>query len=125
MERNETMNPLDLTKPVQTRNGKPARIICTDVKSGQPILALVKCPDRTEAVISYSIDGSFFPDDRTSDNDLINVPNKKTFEFWVNLYPTSVGEHTFTSLKQAKLYATPNIFARKKIIIEVEEGEGL
>lgn len=36
-----TDKPFDPTKPVQTRDGRKARIICTDAASPLPIVALV------------------------------------------------------------------------------------
>lgn len=35
------MKAFDPTKPVQTRDGRKARIICTDAKGVLPIIALV------------------------------------------------------------------------------------
>ena len=37
---------LDINKPVQTRDGQPARILCTDKKGNLPILALFGEDDR-------------------------------------------------------------------------------
>ena len=41
------MTKFDPTKPVQTRDGREARIICTDVerKGDWPIVALIKTSD--------------------------------------------------------------------------------
>ena len=73
------MNKLDINKPVQTRGGKPARIIATDVKSPYPIVALVKvCINNNEEFennVSYTKDGKCFASQaEESPNDLINIP---------------------------------------------------
>lgn len=69
----------DPTKPVQTRDGRPARIICTDRNHVDgSIVALVKAvtgPHKGEEVLmQYYEDGSYIRGNRTWDADLINVP---------------------------------------------------
>lgn len=69
----------DPTKPVQTRDGRPARIICTDVKHQSPmfrIQALVEDTSGNEHSYPYSEDGRF--DFQEHDIDLINVPVKRS-----------------------------------------------
>jgi hypothetical protein len=68
----------DPTKPVQTRDGRKARIICTDRKSigGYPIVALIHESQsrdfETHGV--YTLDGKNYPaDDRLNPLDLINI----------------------------------------------------
>lgn len=78
----------DPTKPVQTRDGRPARIICTDRKDdGWPIVAIYadNSAGRTEGVGCYTREGRF--GDYGSDNrlDLVNVPVER--EGYVVLYP--------------------------------------
>lgn len=70
--------PFDLTKPVQTRDGRPARIICTDkVGFGCPILALVTNGGQEE-VATYTEAGKYLSDDDVSGSDLVNIPQKVT-----------------------------------------------
>lgn len=74
----------DPTKPVQTRDGRPARIICTDLvsASGKSIVALAKEPFGTyagknvESVTYYYSDGHFLPSKIDNDMDLVNVPER-------------------------------------------------
>lgn len=49
---------LDTTKPVQTRDGRAARIICVDRKGDYSIIALVESPDG-ENLISCSSEGNW------------------------------------------------------------------
>lgn len=66
----------DPTKPVQTRDGRKARIICTDVRDDYyPIMALVQgCTG--EYAMSYTGDGSHHHRSHVGDlpDDLINIP---------------------------------------------------
>jgi hypothetical protein len=74
------MSELDLTRPIQTRNGRPVRILTTDAKYRshgvlQPIIAVID-----DSFLGFwSIDGTFNENERVkSDYDLVNVPPKKT-----------------------------------------------
>lgn len=84
---------LDLTKPIQTRSGRKARILCSDVHhviNGviQPLVVLIEDPN---FVGFFSTDGTFDPGlGRPSDLDLVNVPQpKKKVKVEVRLYPRS------------------------------------
>lgn len=77
----------DPTKPVQTKSGKPARILATDRKNSKyPIIALVTYPAGGEEVESFRPNGIFYGDASPSERDLVNVPEKRTYERWVNVY---------------------------------------
>ena len=72
-------------KPVCTRDGRKARIICFDNKDNQfPIVALVDYYNRKdgEAVTTYTNEG-FFCIDKKHPEDLMMLPEKK--EGWVNI----------------------------------------
>lgn len=74
----------DPSKPVQTRDGRKARIICTDRRNGGEleIVALVEC-DGYESVASFSSNGQYLKNHK-GDYDLVNVPVRtSTFQ---NLY---------------------------------------
>lgn len=74
-------------KPVCTRDGKKARIICFDRKKPDyPIIALVK-EDKSEDVHTYKEDGG---ECLVIDYDLMMVGEKK--EGWINLYRTDALE---------------------------------
>ncbi len=70
---------------VVTRDGHPARIICTDRKgSNQPILALVQVrADPIEVALTFGTDGTY-DIGRESCYDLFFAPEKH--ERWINMY---------------------------------------
>lgn len=68
----------DPTKPVQTRNGRKARIICTDLQydvSSTRILALITDSEGSEIVKLFKMQGQNNYG-AANENDLINVPEK-------------------------------------------------
>ena len=90
------MTTFDLAKAManggkcQTRDGRPARIICVDQKDRQyPIVALVT--DTDESPQTYTSDGVFYAGRHTANSvhDLVNIPVKR--EGWVNIYPADCG----------------------------------
>jgi hypothetical protein len=97
--------PFDPTKPVQTRDGRPARILCANVKrSAWPIVAAVTDPDGSESVVSYTAKGRELRLQET-ENDLLNAPEETTE--WINYYgDESVRNKAHSSLDIANHYAT-------------------
>ena len=104
-EKKLNLKPFDIQKaregkPVCTRDGHKARIICFDYNGetgDYPIVALVhynkgnKCYER---VLKYTSDGLFNKyGDYQHDDDLMMLPEKK--EGWVNVY-NSLGVVTFS-----------------------------
>ena len=82
------LKPFDLQKakqgkPVCTRDGRKARIICFDRKDNTPIVALIECVNHAEILQCVHNDGKCFHYD-TSNNDLMMLPEKK--EMWINIY---------------------------------------
>lgn len=81
------LKPFDLEaakagKPVCTRDGRKARIICFDAKCNNPIVALIYDCNK-ETVLQYLENGRFFVD-QIDKYDLMMLPQKK--EGWVNVY---------------------------------------
>lgn len=118
----------DPTKPVQTRDGKPARIISTDAKADNyPIVALIADSQGREEAHHFQADGRACRHDQ-SPLDLLNIPPKKqTLTRWINIYPggdTGKLYHTKAAadLKQS---GHRNRVACKQLTIEYTEGEGL
>ena len=72
------------SQKVVTRDGRAVRIICTDAKGDEPIIALVYNNNREEEnVYTYNRDGSFYGDNYDC-LDLFFAPVKK--EGWINLF---------------------------------------
>jgi hypothetical protein len=74
---------LDITKPVQTREGRPVRLICTDRRGTHPLIGLISEKDE-EKLGTWMVDGSRFDTPGTADADLINVLAKH--RGWVNVF---------------------------------------
>ena len=69
-------------RKVVTRNGRSARIICTDAKGNYPIVALIEEGGYDNA-LSYTKDGKLYVGE-TNDYDLFFASEKH--EGWVNVY---------------------------------------
>ena len=84
------LKPFDLEaakvgKPVCTRDGRKARIVCFDKNDSKSIVALIQ-PQKgsdIEVVMDYHNDGKVYERDEST-NDLMMLPEKK--EGWVNVY---------------------------------------
>ena len=114
------MNKFDPTKPVQTRDGRKARIICTDYKGSiQPVIAIIDEGDR-ESVHWYNKDGRFLTIAQETRDDLINVPEKR--KVWVNIN-SSGSTYGYQCREVADEMADSRRIACKEL--EYYEGEGL
>lgn len=120
----------DLTKPVQTRDGHPARIICTDARDKfwrdkVPMLALLETEPGLETIAAYKLDGTggVFLESTTQKlpPDLINVPVKHVR--WVNMY-AGCGHETLDEADEAAA-RTGTHHRLACIRVEYQEGEGL
>lgn len=94
-EKKLNLKPFDIQKaregkPVCTRDGRKARIICFDLQSIEktPIVAAVQVTDKQEVISHYYEDGRQFVDG-ISELDLMMLPEKK--EGWVNIVRGSNG----------------------------------
>ena len=87
-EQNLSLKPFNLEeakqgKPVCTKDGRKARIICFDAKGTFPIIALID-EKVEEFVLSYTADGKYSGEIAICNKDLMMLPEKK--EGWVNVY---------------------------------------
>ena len=84
------------SRKVVTRDGRSAKIICTDRKhSRYPIVALVENKlTEEESIVCYTKEGKVF-NDVSTDVNLFFVPEKK--EGWVNLYRTETSSQYVAS----------------------------
>lgn len=93
------MKPFDIElakqgKPVCTRDGRKARIICFDRQHESNIVVLIT-EENEEYVCTYNSDGSFHKGS-THKNDLMMLPEKK--EMWINIYKEATGLFSGISL---------------------------
>ena len=103
-EKKQNLKPFDLEKarlgkPVCTRDGRKARIICFDAKGNKPIIALVEM-GTAETPNNYPIDGKAVSIKETS-CDLMMLPEKK--EGWININKDAC---LFKSKEEAERYCT-------------------
>lgn len=94
-------------RKVVTRNGLPVRILCTDMKSEIPIVALISNNDGEELYYYYQ-NGRYY-EDKVDGCDLMFAPTKK--EGWVNIYASQIagdrypGYSIFPNESEARLAA--------------------
>ena len=112
------------SQKVVTRDGRAVRIICTDAKGEEPIIALVYNNIRDEEnVYTYNREGIFYKDN-DSCLDLFFAPIKR--EGWTNVYKDKDGGVylsglIFESEKEAKEVVKDNNHYVTTIKIEWEE----
>ena len=105
-------------KKVVTRDGRSAKIICTNRKHLRyPIVALIKSKfTEDESIVCYTKEGKIF-DDVLIDADLVFAPEKK--EGWINIYENTLGQYEgriiYDSEEDAKKHCTSNCLATVKI----------
>lgn len=115
----KNLRPFDLQKaregkPVCTRDGRKARIICFDRLSAKPILALVYSTDRKgEDVFDYFVSGKVTASPLESNLDLMMLSEKK--EGWILLRKDG---YTFDNEEVANKNCTDEQFVAK---VEWEE----
>ena len=67
----------DPTKPVQTFDGRKARIICTDKSGDYPIVALVTDTNDSDHIITFTMQGKNIRRLSQNEYDLVNIPERK------------------------------------------------
>ena len=112
------------SQKVITRDGREVRIICTDAKGDEPIIALVYNNIREEEnVYTYNREGIFYKDN-DSCLDLFFAPIKR--EGWINVYKFEDDKRTIGCLFESEEEANLHKYDRaseyiKTIKIEWEE----
>ena len=80
---------VDWTKPVQTRDGRAVRVLCTDAKgSPYPVIALLIGSDGSEVLDTFTEEGKAHSNAALSRNDLVNVPEREVR--YVNWYTSLI-----------------------------------
>lgn len=112
------MKTFDPAKPVQTRDGRPVRIICTDALGAFPIVAMITRPhDNTEFCQQFMAHGHVSRAAESGnrfDADLINIP--ESHEVVVHFYRHGNDGNIYLSAGRVK-----GEFATK--LVKVTEGE--
>ena len=112
------------SQKVVTRDGREVRIICTDAKGDEPIVALLYNKNREEEnVYTYNREGIFYKDN-DSCLDLFFAPIKR--EGWINIYKFEDDKRTIGCLFESEEEANLHKYDRaseyiKTIKIEWEE----
>lgn len=119
-EKKLNLKPFDLEaakagKPVCTRDGRKARIICFDLNNKNfPIVAIINC-DTEENAYQYDIDGVC--DEHDNNLNLMMSPEKK--EGWVNLcknnYVDTLAVGVFPNREEAVSNCPPSYLCTIKI----------
>ncbi len=112
--------PFDPSKPVQTRDGRKARIIATDRQGHEPLIALVTEPQGHECIYAFQPSGVCHPRAPGHADDLVNIVEKHVR--WINIYNGGCSVPHKTK-PEADLNAAGSRIACLRV--EFEEGEGL
>ena len=73
------------SRKVVTRDGRKVRIVCTDLNSSYPIVALITIyDDNSEEVVTCTQNGEYFGRNSTSKFDLFFAP--ENHEGWINVF---------------------------------------
>ena len=114
------LKPFDLKaakagKPVCTRDGRKARIICFDKKNDYyPIIALIEIEGK-ECIFQYTNTGEYLDGNKnTSDYNLMMLPEKK--EGWVNVYKIGARLETGGNVHKTKEEAVKYLDSDKQHI---------
>lgn len=114
--------------PFCTRDGRPARILCADMKNKYSIVAIVAEKGGTETVSTFLEDGRFGAELENPERDLMNareVPVAR--EFWINEYtgvvPANAVAHRHE--KDARAFENDPSFIRTIHVREVLPGESI
>ena len=98
------------SKKVVTRDGRRARIICTNFTKAHNIIAQIEGNDFSA---SYHKDG-IFTHEEESNCDLFFAPEKH--EGWINIYPgPNPGVGIYKSEEEAKYWASTEVITTIKI----------
>lgn len=121
-----TKTPLNEYGHVQTRDGRPVRLLCVDAKlNSLPVTALVQHHPEKEIVLFVDIDGSANGRNGDKSNlDLIPVPRKHTVSGWLCVMKEGSAALMFSEPDYDAMRVL-DIVAMREITVELTEGEGL
>jgi len=87
---------IDFTKPVQTRDGRKVRILCTDRQGEKPVVGLAAERDGSDSIFAWSADGRHLHG--CPNLDLVQAPETWEVTGWVNVYQDGEGSPSFGSI---------------------------
>lgn len=123
---------LDLSKPVRTREGRPARIVATDRKGTQyPVVAFVIDLDGHEYITTHTKSGKISAHTlgAAACGDLVNVPNRVQGSLWLNVYrpeeKLGICAYATRELADEAQARSVHRVACIELKYDVEEGTGL
>ena len=111
----------DVNKPVQTRDGRKARIICTDAKGNRPIVALAERNSGDEYASWHGSNGRWWPSGDETGDDLINIPEKR----WAVIYEIEEEGYGVLVTTHEEILTDVKRTAGAIACLEFTEGDGL
>ena len=117
---------LDTTKPVQTRDGRKARIYATDGGGVYPVHGALQDAGWVWLPHVWTSAGRELPFGGLSNSDLVNTPVKHTREFYLIAWGKEGWRIQDTPFLRGLFRVNePLICFNKKVTVEFTEGEGL
>lgn len=111
--------PIDWSKPIRCKDGRPARVLATDLKGRKYTVAIaVMNIDGSESVCSTTPDGRQFTTDEPPFVE--NIPERFEYVRWVNVYEGGAGELLYASEPEARCGAAPGLIATVPVTIAAE-----
>ena len=105
---------IDFTKPLQMRNGRKLRLLCTDAAGLYSVICQL---EDTKEIRSFTLDGRLLLD---LPIELMNVPDQVTIDTWVNVYDNPSPGHA--TKEDALQFAGPSCRATLHIKRTVPVG---
>lgn len=120
-------NKFDPTKPVQTRDGRKARIVARDLglRGEMELATVITDFDAVNYLATHSIRGEHRLG-MQSGSDLVNIPAEFEFEGWSNIYACGTGfGPVYQTREEADKNSLTGRIACVRVVIKGKEGEGL
>lgn len=115
---------VDWTKPVRTRDGRAARVLCTDANRDYPVIALID-EGKGERLEQYCADGSFLANrDGPTESDLVNARERVTY--FVNWYAPAISTAAVClSRADADEHEMPQRQPRRTAVLSIITEDGV
>src|SRR5690554_1427464 len=123
---------ISMDKTYTTRDGRPVRLFCTDLKNPYPVLGSLTYADGKEETWTWDKYGKYLGGNDTSYLDLIEViPPKVEKVRWAIIYSKNLrtgveyhmGSSTYTSKEEAQKWFNNSINHSKVGVVEVKWEE--